>query len=214
MKKIGILAYGSLINNPGSEIGPLIDKCIEVKTRFKVEFARISQTRGGAPTLVPVEEGGSKVKGKILILKESVSKKEAKNKLFQRETWNVGNKECKYKCSSTPGPNTIQIIEEKNFHGVEMVLYTKIDPNIPIKDRTPKKLAEWAIKSAQQEEVAKEEKDGISYLIGIKRCGVTTPLTEKYEEAILEITGTSSLEEARKACRKGHVKIDSMRSNP
>jgi len=53
MSGIGILAYGSLIIDPGPEIGPLIVRRITTVTPFVVEYARLSRTRGGAPTLVP-----------------------------------------------------------------------------------------------------------------------------------------------------------------
>jgi hypothetical protein len=53
-RKIGILAYGSLIDNAGEEIAPLIVERIECFTPFKIEFARLSSTRSNAPTLVPV----------------------------------------------------------------------------------------------------------------------------------------------------------------
>ena len=50
MKRIGILAYGSLIDNPGSELGPnTVAKIKDVNTPFRVEFARKSQSRNYAP---------------------------------------------------------------------------------------------------------------------------------------------------------------------
>ena len=56
---IGILAFGSLINSPGAEIeAALIGRKLNVCTPFGVEFARSSIGRGGAPTLVPVQQGG------------------------------------------------------------------------------------------------------------------------------------------------------------
>ena len=55
MEKIGILAYGSLIDDPGIEIEPLIKKRIKnIQTPFKIEIARKSTTRGDGPTLIPV----------------------------------------------------------------------------------------------------------------------------------------------------------------
>ena len=67
---IGILAYGSLGDDPGAEIGSLVAERIGgVRTPFRVEFARQSRTRGGAPTLVPVSEGGASVEAKVLVLK-------------------------------------------------------------------------------------------------------------------------------------------------
>ena len=51
---IGILAYGSLIDDPGREIEPLIIRRLKgVETPFQIEFARSSSTRDGAPTLIP-----------------------------------------------------------------------------------------------------------------------------------------------------------------
>ena len=56
---IGILAYGSLISTPGSEIGPLLRGVTPKETNFEVEFARSSTGRNDTPTLVPVEERGA-----------------------------------------------------------------------------------------------------------------------------------------------------------
>ena len=50
---VGILAYGSLIAEPGVEIGSLIVRRIDILTPFSVEYARFSATRGGRPTAVP-----------------------------------------------------------------------------------------------------------------------------------------------------------------
>jgi len=62
--RIGILAFGSLLDDPGAEISRLIERRIEpVTTPFKVEFARASISRDGAPTLVPVDQGGAAVAG-------------------------------------------------------------------------------------------------------------------------------------------------------
>lgn len=72
-KSVGILAYGSLIDNPRCEIKAVISYKLEgVQTPFNVEFARGSSTRGGAPTLVPVMENGAPVKVVILVLEEQV----------------------------------------------------------------------------------------------------------------------------------------------
>src|SRR5207302_1355175 len=47
-KKIGILAFGSLIGDPGDELKPKIAMRIKTKTPFGVEYGRYSgQTRGG-----------------------------------------------------------------------------------------------------------------------------------------------------------------------
>ena len=53
-RKVGILAFGSLIHDPGSELKPKIAMRTRGMTPFGVEYGRYSsKTRGGAPTLVP-----------------------------------------------------------------------------------------------------------------------------------------------------------------
>jgi cation transport regulator ChaC len=53
MSKLGILAFGSLINHPGWEIEEaIIARKSGIRTPFGVEFARKSRKRAGAPTLL------------------------------------------------------------------------------------------------------------------------------------------------------------------
>jgi hypothetical protein len=59
MKKsesMGVLAFGSLLNDPGCELLGAEVQRISVRTPFPVEFARYSRSRRGAPTLVPVSK--------------------------------------------------------------------------------------------------------------------------------------------------------------
>lgn len=87
MARIAILAFGSLIDEPGKEIGPLIRERIDgVRTPFPIEFARSSSTRGGAPTLIPVDVDGARVNGFLFVLDSAVSLAEAKTLLWRRET--------------------------------------------------------------------------------------------------------------------------------
>jgi len=52
-KQIGILAFGSLIQDPGPELEPRIVMRIKTLTPFPVEYARISRTtRGGCRTVL------------------------------------------------------------------------------------------------------------------------------------------------------------------
>ncbi len=188
---VSILAYGSLIVDPGCEINAVIShKPQGVKTPFNVEFARSSSSRGGAPTLVPVQERGAPVKAVILVLKEQVTVKEAKDMLYRREIHQVCSEESYNPCCS-PGPNTVCIKELKDFAGIATTIYTAIEPNI--KERTSNQLARLAIQS-----VGKTEKgrDGISYLINAKSAGVETPLMKEYEKEILRQTKTANLEAA------------------
>ena len=56
--RVGILAYGSLIDDLGPDLTPLkVGPPVKTTTPFCVEFARSSRSRDHAPTLVPVENG-------------------------------------------------------------------------------------------------------------------------------------------------------------
>lgn len=192
MKKLAILAYGSLIDSPGEELEKRIMKpLLPVLTPFKIEYARSSMGRGGAPTLVPVEEGRSNVNARLLVLSDATSEKEAKDMLWRRET---GRAQGSYDPPPHPGPNTVLVGELRSFEGVTLVLYTRIAANIP-PPLTGQKLADLAIKSAKSPNVEKG-RDGISYLINAKKAGIKTPLSPDYEAAVLELTSTDSLEAA------------------
>jgi hypothetical protein len=197
MKTVGILAYGSLQDDPGKEIDRLLAYRVEnVETTFKIEFARSSVSRGGAPTLIPVTKGGSKNRVQILVLQNGVSIRKAKNMLLRRETHNPNGS---YRKPRPIGRNTVLIKTKRNFHNIDVVLYTKIEPNItPL---TPQRLAERALESARSKNVAKG-KDGITYLIQAKRNGIHTPLMPKYEKEILVKTKAESLEEALSLSRE------------
>jgi hypothetical protein len=194
--RIGILAYGSLINDPGNEIKELlIEKRNGILTPFHVEFAHKSKTRDWAPTLVPVEDGGSCFEATLLVLDENTELGYAKDILYRREIDQIGNKNKHY----IPNPsNENQVYveplpESLGTFGIEYVLYTKIKANInPL---TPDNLAQLAIESAKKE-AGKNRKDGISYLIEMKENRIHTALSYDYEQKILEKTNTSDLEKA------------------
>jgi len=193
MHHVGILAYGSLIDDPGKEIqGAVVRRIENVETPFPVEFARRSRKRDGAPTLVPVETGGARVRAVIFVLRDSVTLQEAADMLWRRERNEVGSGQT-YTPPDRPGPNTVVVEQLQRFHGVETVLYTKIPANIT--DLTPETLAELAIKSARGRAGA-QRRDGISYLIAAKRNGINTPLMEEYEREILNGVPANTLEEA------------------
>jgi rhamnogalacturonyl hydrolase YesR len=61
-------------------------------------------------------------------------------------------------------------------------------------------LADLAITSAMR---LRDGRDGISYLLNSKTCGIETALSAAYEQAILERTGTTDLAEALKAVWAG-----------
>lgn len=197
--RIGILAYGSLIHYPGDEIEELVvERRTGIRTPFRVEFARKSNNRNGAPTLVPVVVGGSYIEATLLILREGTTLESARDILYRREIGQEGKKNKRY----LPDPskeNQVYVELLPDTFGLDYVLYTRIKANIdPL---TANNLAELAIKSAKTE-AGKECKDGISYLIKVKKYGVRTVLSDDYERKILEKTNTLTLEEAWKKIRE------------
>jgi hypothetical protein len=112
---LGILAFGSLIDSPGAEIeAALVGRKLQIRTPFGVEFARSSTKRGGAPTLVPLEQGGAPVLAQILLV--NVSEQEAKDRLWRREINRVGQGG-DYTGHSNPGANTLIIDRYENSKG-------------------------------------------------------------------------------------------------
>ena len=194
MSTIAILAYGSLIDDPGAEIGPLIADTKTVVTPFPVEYARSSRTRGGAPTLVPFESGDS-VAARLLILAPDTAVEAATHMLWRRETRRASGS---YRRADPPGPHTVLIEVLHGFEGVRSVLFTRIAANVsPL---TPERLAELAIQSATDPGVGRDE-NGIAYLLRAKSAGVITRLTPEYEAAIFRRTGADSLEHALELLR-------------
>tara|TARA_R100000789_G_scaffold96033_2_gene97082 strand:- start:491 stop:1126 length:636 start_codon:yes stop_codon:yes gene_type:complete len=189
-ENVGILAYGSLVSDPGLEIDAAKIRAIaNVETPFHVEFARSSSSRGGAPTLVPVRTGGVTVNGHIILVNASVD--EACDMLYRREIHQVGSaRRYKEPPKGAEGRVRVKTIEG-SFENVATVLYTDIDANIA--DPTAERLAMLAIASVNE---ASTGKDGISYLIAARGHGIRTALSDAYAAEILRQTSTSSLEEA------------------
>lgn len=189
---VGILAYGSIVQEPGAELAAVIIRRIAVETPFAVEFARSSRIRDGAPTLVPVSEGGAQVPAAVLVLDDSVTVAEARAMLYRRETGRLTD--------GTAGSRASWIVELAGFEGTRTCLYAALDANI--RPLTGERLAELALCSAAAPAGA-ERRDGISYLQEQKRRGLVTPLMSGYEEAVLARTGAHDLAEAWARARSG-----------
>jgi hypothetical protein len=88
---MGILAFGSLLEDPGDELWNATAACRDgFTTPFRVEFAHeSSRTRGGAPTLVPFNRGAH-IAASVLVLDSAITENHAKGILYRRETRNVG----------------------------------------------------------------------------------------------------------------------------
>lgn len=192
---IGILAYGSLRTDPG-ELASLIEDRRPCETPFAVEFARYSDTRGGAPTLVPVPDGWQ-VDAELLVLKADITIAAAESALWRRETRQPDLAK-QYVRPEPPRPKSVLVERLAPSNGLEMVLYTDFPPEGKVDDPRPRELAERAIRSVRS---APRSKDGISYLIDAKQSGVKTRLMRAYEMEILRLTGTMTLRDARDACQ-------------
>lgn len=214
---IGILAYGSLIAHPGHEIESVLDHVIpDVLTPFPVEYARRSQSRAGAPTLVPVPAGcGTPVKAVLLVLKKYTRKKKAQNFLYRRELHREGDLKVIYEDQAQRQKRDALVIESmQNQFGLSVIYYTALKPNFTeILDakRTQEQKAELlalaAIDSVTQETYAKGM-DGIQYLADNIEASVVTVLTEPYAQAILnKVRNVSNLGQAHKliAQQKGII---------
>lgn len=191
---VGILAYGSLIDDPGDEIAAAITNAKDdVTTPFNVEFARTSGSRRGAPTLVPVSSLGAKVRARIVVLNAALP--DAMDWLYRREMDRVGSN-LRYRHPVNPGLNTIVIRQLLDFEGIDVVLYTEIGATVT--DLSAANLARLAINSARG---SSDGKDGISYLRGAKKNGIKTPLSDAYEQEINKQTGAADLDEALRIAR-------------
>jgi len=189
VSSIGILAYGSLVRDPGIEIGPVIVQRISARTPFPVEYARFSGTRGGAPTVVP-HSSGNPVTAEVLVLSDSMSLEEAKNLLWRRETRNEGSGRA---YQERFGPNAVLVRDSPGFCNLDHVLYTDFNPSGKLTAPDPRELARAAVESVAK---AMSGKDGISYLMDLISAGVVTALTARYQKEILIVTNSGSLREA------------------
>jgi hypothetical protein len=192
--RYGIFGFGSLISDPGEELTRATGSRQDLETPFAVEYGRSSNTRGGAPTLVPVKTGGAKVKATVFVLKDSISEPEAESILYRRELHQVGSGRT-YNPSPKPGKNSIVVAAWPSLIGLEKIFYTDFGDSGKLTNPTPALLAGLAVDSARNRAVP-EGNDGISYLMNAKKAGIVTPLSADYEKEILRLTGTASLEQA------------------
>jgi hypothetical protein len=202
---LGILAFGSIRKDPGKELEAATKSREPMMTPFRVEFARVSEKRGRAPTLVPVVSGGASVQAEVLVLNDSISEEDAASILWRRETGQIGSGRS-YTRPSSPRPNQMLVDTLTDHEGFARVLYTNFPESGKLSDPEPSEPARLAIGSVSR---APAGKDGISYLIAAKADGIETPLMARYEAEILRQTGALTLEDALARCqaegrRRGH----------
>jgi hypothetical protein len=199
--RVGLLAYGSLLWDPGGELRGVLDlgsRVDGVETPFNVEFARSARSRGGAPTLVPVAEGGAPVLGAIFPFREPLLVHEAQTLVWRRE---VRRSNGEYDAErNADHPDKVFVDAHEALHeDFDSVLVVRIPPNI--EPLNGEELASRAILSADTK-FGLNRKDGISYLIGARDAGIETPLRRDYESAILRKLGVTSLGEALEAAAR------------
>lgn len=61
---VGIFGYGSLLSDPGDDIGPHVVERIPHLSPWKIEYARRSEGRGRGPTLV-IHQAGARLTGRF-----------------------------------------------------------------------------------------------------------------------------------------------------
>jgi hypothetical protein len=194
--KVGILAFGSLLDDPGVELLPRIVTRIKTETPFAVEYGRYSgKTRGGAPTLVP-HPFGIPVSAEILVLEDGITVVEATNMLWRRETRRTGTNTAYVEGTS---PNSVLVRATGDSLWVESLLYVDFADGGKILNPNVAELADRAVRSVQ---AASQGMDGISYLKAAIANGIKTALTQAYQDAILRATGADSLDGALLAAKR------------
>lgn len=209
IQQSGILAFGSLIDEPGSEIGSQItERYMCFKTPFDIEYARSSTSRDGAPTLTKVDHQvwAKRVFARVLALNPSIGEAVTQDMLYRREIDHVGDMSKTY--AAKPAKSPVEIKKLKNFGDNLPIFYACLNPNLPIilnqnislEDKA-KHLAECAIRSVTKD-TFQSQRDGIRYLDNAFQNGIITALTPLYYKAILDTLGATNLEEARQIAAK------------
>ena len=181
---IGVFGYGSLLTDPGKDIGDHEIARITQLSPWRIEYARCSRGRSGAPTLV-IHDKGQPVAGAILVL-DLRSDPKGEKLLLVRE-W-VRKRECE------PPLERIKVMA---LAGLSNVVYVDLSSNIPDDKLNADYLAGLAIKSV----VPEPERNGIRYLADNIARNIDTPLTDAYRAAILRLTGAKDLAEAEQKAK-------------
>ncbi len=195
-KPVGVLAFGSLIWDPGCLQEHIIaGETREVLTPWPVEYARKSSSRCDAPTLVKVVDGW-RVNAKILVL-DICDEETARSLVACREGLSDENRHKIKHCRES----------ECEHNDLAAVFYAGLKPNICGPDLCAEELAALAVGSFQKlkRQDKDENKNGIRYLRKNIEHGVVTALTCEYKRTILEKCGKETLKDAEEACKQGGI---------
>lgn len=174
-RPVAIMAYGSLLYEPGAGLAMVIVARRPCRTPFPVEYGRASRRWGGGPVLVPHERGGP-VDGALLLLADEVDLGTAVELLADRE-----------------GLDGSRGVVEVDMPGDRLVITACLPRNLPAPDMDPDALARRAVTSARH-----GPRNGVAYLNGALRAGIVTPASEAYARGVLERVGAQSLDEAER----------------
>lgn len=175
-RPVAVLAYGSLLYQPGPELALVIAGREPCRTPFPVEYGRASARWGGGPVLVPHPAGGP-VMGALLHLAPGVPLGDAVAMLARREGL----------------PDGRGVVEVAGMGDIA-VLTAALPRNLPLPDMAPRRLARRALESAG----TGGGRNGVAYLRRAMAAGVHTPRTAAYARAILEISGAATLRDAER----------------
>ena len=173
---VGILAFGSMAGEPGAELAGAVTRRIAVQTPFAVEFARSSRTRDGAPTLVPVREGGAHVPQRSL---SSMTL----SPWPRRVPCSTGGRP-DASTTGVPGPGRLDH-RAGGLRGNQHLPVHRSPAEYPAAHRGQARRARGAQRGRPGRRRAARRH---LYLQQQKRRGLVTPLMPAYEEAVLERT--------------------------
>lgn len=174
-RPVAVLAYGSLIDEPGPELAAVIAGRRPCRTPFGVEYGRASQRWGGGPVLVP-HPRGAPVAGTLLLLAPGIALGAAVEMVAARE--------------GLPDARGVVAVD---LPGERLVIAASLPRNLPAPDMRPGALARRAAAS-----VAHGERNGVAYLRRALASGIATPLTAAYRAELLRLAGADTLEEAER----------------
>lgn len=174
-RPIAVLAYGSLLDEPGPGLAALVTGRRPCRTPFGVEYGRASRRWGGGPVLVP-HPRGAPVQGALLDIATGVALGAVVEALATRE--------------GLPDAHGIVQVE---MPGDRLVLTACLPRNLPEPDMRPTALARRAVAS-----VGHGPRNGVAYLRRVLAAGVETRLTAAYRAEILRLTGADGLEDAER----------------
>jgi hypothetical protein len=203
----GILAYGPVLADPGSEIESSLRYRIENQTTpFQVEFAYSDPRFAGAPTLARVPDGrGSFVHAQLLVIRPDADSWYATQILYRRLVGRVGDESVFFdEDEQSQFRYPLWVKEMAELERIPNVVYAHQKPNLHVvvtdgvSPRTRARvLARLAIQSLTPETLAARQ-DGLQYLADAIRGGVHTPLTPLYVQELLQQAGNApDLETAR-----------------